>query len=71
MSMYHSSISLAVPEADASDYSEIELIMREDILHSELDWVPTDLFRETARLAYDVVLYKRAQPRDATRSPER
>jgi hypothetical protein len=60
--MYYSSISLAVPEADPADYPEIEVIMREDILHSELDWVPTRLFRKTARLAYDVVLYKRARP---------
>ena len=61
MSMYLSSISLAVPEADPADYTQIELIMRECILHSELDWVPTKLFRKTARLAYDVLLEMRAQ----------
>ena len=40
MSMYLSSISLAVPEADPADYTQIELIMREGILHSELDGCP-------------------------------
>jgi len=62
MSMYHSSIALAVPEADPAEYPEIEEIMRADILHSELDWVPDDLFYETARLAYEVVLAARMQP---------
>lgn len=59
MSMYHSSIALALPEADPADYPEIEEIMRADILHSELDWVPDDVFCETARLAYEVVLAMR------------
>jgi hypothetical protein len=56
MSMYAPSIALALPDADPADYEEIENIMREHILHSELNWVPTRLFTKSARLAYDALL---------------
>lgn len=36
--------------------------MREWILMSELDWVPTELFQQTARLAYEVLLEMRTRP---------
>jgi len=61
MGMYTESVALAVPQADPSDYLEIELIMREFVLHSELDWVPTELFRESAQIAYDTLLLWREE----------
>lgn len=64
--MYNKSVAEALPEADPADYAEIEDIMREDILHSTLDWVPTGLFRDTARLAYEVLLATRAQATEST-----
>lgn len=69
MSMYGESIALALPEADPADYAEIENIMRDDILHSTLDWVPTGLFCDTARLAYDVLLAMRLQMRRRKETP--
>ncbi len=69
MSMYGQSIALALPEASPADYGEIENIMRDLILHSELDWVPTGLFRDTAQLAYEVLLAMRAQPSGTTEAP--
>jgi hypothetical protein len=62
MSMYGQSIALALPGVDPADYPEIENIMRDHILHSNLDWVPTDLFRDTAQLAYEALLFMRAEP---------
>ena len=69
MSMYDESIALALPEANPADYSEIENIMRDHILHSELDWVPTDLFRDTARLAYEALSIIRERPRETAEAP--
>ena len=65
-SMYDESIALALPEANPADYAEIEDIMRYDILHSELDWVPSGQFRKTARLAYEVLIYTRDQSTGVT-----
>jgi hypothetical protein len=67
--MYGKSIALALPIADPADYAEIENIMRDEILHSNLDWVPTGLFRDTAQLAYEVLLAMRAQPIGSTETP--
>lgn len=66
VSMYDSSIALALPEADPADYPEIEDIMRDGILHSTLDWVPTRLFRKTARLAYEVLQAMREESKGGT-----
>jgi hypothetical protein len=43
--------------------------MRDEILYSTLDWVPTRLFRKTALLAYEVLLAMRAQSRRTTEMP--
>ena len=67
--MYTESVALAVPQADPADYAEIENIMRDLILHSELDWVPTDLFRDTAQLAYEALMALRAQQRERGEAP--
>jgi hypothetical protein len=67
--MYGQSIALALPEANPADHAEIENIMRDLILHSELDWVTTGLFRDTAQLAYEVLLAMRTQPRRSTEVP--
>jgi hypothetical protein len=69
VSMYSESIAQALPGADPADYEEIENIMREHILHSELDWVQTDLFRETAQLAYELLLTVRTQQTGRTETP--
>jgi hypothetical protein len=69
VSMYGQSIALALPGVDPADYPEIENIMRDHILHSTLDWVPTDLFRDTAQLAYEALLFMRAQPTGDAESP--
>ena len=58
---YRASIKQAVPEADITDLAEIEEIMRNDILHSTLDWVTPTQFDETARLAYEVLLASRTR----------
>jgi hypothetical protein len=67
--MYTESIALALAQADPADYAEIENIMRNDILHSELDWVPTDLFCDTAQLAYEALLFMRTQSGGNTETP--
>ena len=66
---YAISIKQAVPNADIADLAEIETIMRQDIFHSTLDWVPAPLFDKSARLAYEVLLESRT--RYAGSSPER
>jgi hypothetical protein len=53
---YAASIKAAVPQAADADLYQIEEIMRHDILHSTLDWVPKVQFRKTARLAYEALL---------------
>lgn len=40
-----------------SEASEVEDIMRNDILHSTLDWVPLEQFRDAAKEAYEMLLY--------------
>ena len=42
------------PEADAD---KIEDIMRNDILHSTLDWLSKSQFKKAAKEAYEVYLY--------------
>jgi len=71
MGMYTESVALAVPQADPADYIEIENIMRDLILHSELDWVPTDLFRDTAQLAYEAMIAMRTQQRERGEAPSK
>ena len=69
--MYGQSIALALPGVDPADYPEIENIMRDNILHSTLDWVPTRLFRKTARLAYEVLLAMRVESRGCAETPRK
>jgi DnaJ-domain-containing protein 1 len=58
---YALSIKGAVPHADDADLAEIEEIMRQDILHSTLDWVSAKQFDAVAREAYEVLLAMRTR----------
>jgi hypothetical protein len=69
--MYSETIAFVLPEADPADHAEIENIMRDLVLHSELDWVPTGLFRKSARLAHEVLLGMREQQNRGTQTPSK
>lgn len=47
MSIYQKQIQ-KYAKCNAADAAHIEEIMREEIFHSTLDWVPSDRFREAA-----------------------
>lgn len=54
LSGYAQLISEAIGTTDRVTLAEVEDIMRNDIFHSTLDWVPRDRFIEAAREAYNL-----------------
>lgn len=70
MCMYDEAIANAVPEADSADYPEILWTIRYCILNAEPNWVPTEVFNEMAKLAYEVVLAIRKQDSEGNDEPQ-
>lgn len=61
MSLYRKTI-IAHLKVDDEDAAHIEQIMRDDIFHSTLDWVPVQQFKRAARTAKRLLSEYRQDP---------